>query len=224
MRVEHALEILKADVSLSLQVCYGSLTTACTEQPVVVLYSLWPSTCITPLHTLPAQQCCYTSRNLCQSAFSSSERGTYVCYRNICCRHICCMHLLLEHQQRRYMQVSSTGEALITIGGPGGWGPELLTEAELAAILKRVGKVMGDAYADITVLRQRKVPSNSEAAGESILQGVACIHAYPQLCFTPSWMSRCRPALSFSLYPSSACHISAACLLLAREVTQADGD
>lgn len=66
------------------------------------------------------------------------------------------------------MQVTSTGEALITIGGPGGWGPELLTEAELAAILKRVEKVMGAAFADITVLRQRKVPSNSEAAGKPL--------------------------------------------------------
>ena len=65
------------------------------------------------------------------------------------------------------MQVTNTGEALITIGGPGGWGPELLTEAELAAILKRVEKVMGAAFADITVLRQRKVPSNSDAAGEA---------------------------------------------------------
>jgi len=55
---------------------------------------------------------------------------------------------------------------LITIGGPGGWGPELLTEAELAVILKRVEKVMGVAFADMTILRQRKVPSNSEAAGE----------------------------------------------------------
>lgn len=64
------------------------------------------------------------------------------------------------------MQVSSTGEALVTIGGPGGWGPECLTEPELAVILKRVEKVMGAAFADITVLRQRKVPSNSEAAGE----------------------------------------------------------
>ena len=64
------------------------------------------------------------------------------------------------------LQVESTGEALITIGGPGGWGPELLTEAELALILKRVEKVMGDAFADMTILRQRKVPSNSEAAGE----------------------------------------------------------
>lgn len=64
------------------------------------------------------------------------------------------------------LQVGSTGEALITIGGPGGWGPELLTEAELALILKRVAKVMGDAFADMTILRQRKVPSNSEAAGE----------------------------------------------------------
>ncbi len=65
------------------------------------------------------------------------------------------------------MQVESTGEALITIGGPGGWGPELLTEAELAVILKRVEKVMGAAFADMTVLRERKVPSNSEAAGKS---------------------------------------------------------
>ena len=64
------------------------------------------------------------------------------------------------------LQVESTGEALITIGGPGGWGPELLTEAELAVILKRVEKVMGVAFADMTILRQRKVPSNSEAAGE----------------------------------------------------------
>lgn len=77
------------------------------------------------------------------------------------------------------MQVSNTGEALITIGGPGGWGPELLTEAELATILKRVEAVMGDAFADITVLRQRKVPSNSEAAGESIPQGLAaCKHIF----------------------------------------------
>ena len=64
------------------------------------------------------------------------------------------------------MQVNSTGEALITIGGPGGWGPELLTDAQLAAILKRIEKVMGAAFADVTLLRQRKVPSNSEAAGE----------------------------------------------------------
>lgn len=62
--------------------------------------------------------------------------------------------------------MESTGEALLTIGGPGGWGPELLTEAELAVILKRVEKVMGDAFADMTILRQRKVPSNSEAAGK----------------------------------------------------------
>lgn len=62
--------------------------------------------------------------------------------------------------------MNSTGEALITIGGPGGWGPELLTEAQLAAILKRVEKVMGAAFADVTLLRQRKVPSNSETAGK----------------------------------------------------------
>lgn len=74
------------------------------------------------------------------------------------------------------MQVTSTGEALITIGGPGGWGPELLTEAELAVILKRVEKVMGAAFADITVLRQRKVPSNSEATGEPL-------HTPQLLCF-----------------------------------------
>lgn len=63
------------------------------------------------------------------------------------------------------LQVDNTGEALITIGGPGGWGPELLTETQLAAILTRVENAMSAAYADITVLRQRKVPSNSEAAG-----------------------------------------------------------
>ena len=62
--------------------------------------------------------------------------------------------------------MESTGEALITIGGPGGWGPELLTEADLAATLKRVESVMGAAFADMTILRQRKVPSNSEAAGK----------------------------------------------------------
>jgi len=72
------------------------------------------------------------------------------------------------------LQVESTGEALITIGGPGGWGPELLTEAELAVILKRVEKVMGAAFADMTILRQRKVPSNSEAAGELLTLRVAC--------------------------------------------------
>ena len=64
--------------------------------------------------------------------------------------------------------MDNTGEALITIGGPGGWGPELLSEAELATILKRVETVMGAAFADMTILRQRKVPSNSEAAGETV--------------------------------------------------------
>lgn len=73
------------------------------------------------------------------------------------------------------MQVTSTGEALITIGGPGGWGPELLTETELAAILKRVEQVMGAAFADITVLRQRKVPSNIEAAGEPMHTQQLCL-------------------------------------------------
>ena len=62
--------------------------------------------------------------------------------------------------------MESTGEALITIGGPGGWGPEVLTEAELAVVLKRVEVVMGAAFADMTVLRQRKVPSNSDVAGK----------------------------------------------------------
>ena len=63
--------------------------------------------------------------------------------------------------------MDSTGEAFITIGGSGGWGPELLTETELAVILKRVGKELGDADADITVLRERKIPSNTEAAGQA---------------------------------------------------------
>ena len=79
--------------------------------------------------------------------------------------------------------MSSTGEALITIGGPGGWGPELLTEAQLAAILQRVEKVMSSAFADITVLRQRKVPSNSEAAGQFHLasEGPFLLLKYPAL-------------------------------------------
>lgn len=62
-------------------------------------------------------------------------------------------------------QVKSSGEAFATIGGSGGLGPELLTEAELATILKRVGQEMGNVAADMTVLRERKVPSNTEAAG-----------------------------------------------------------
>ena len=68
--------------------------------------------------------------------------------------------------------MSSTGEALITIGGPGGWGPELLTEAELAEILKKVESAMHAASADMTILRQRKVPSNSEAAGTTLRTSV----------------------------------------------------
>lgn len=72
--------------------------------------------------------------------------------------------------------MESTGEALITIGGPGGWGPELLTEAELAATLKRVETVMGAAFADMTILRQRKVPSNSEAAGKPQLNRTVAQH------------------------------------------------
>lgn len=75
--------------------------------------------------------------------------------------------------------VESTGEALITIGGPGGWGPELLTEAELALILKRVEKVMGDAFADMTILRQRKVPSNSDAAESATADVVVRARANP---------------------------------------------
>ena len=68
-------------------------------------------------------------------------------------------------------QVKSSGEAFVSIGGSGGLGPELLTDAELANILKRVGKEMGEIGADMTVLRERKVPSNTEAVGErQILQ------------------------------------------------------
>ncbi len=81
------------------------------------------------------------------------------------------------------LQVESTGEALITIGGPGGWGPELLTEAELAVILKRVEKVMSAAFADMTILRQRKVPSNSEAAGELLTLCIACsLSCHTEIC------------------------------------------
>ena len=70
------------------------------------------------------------------------------------------------------LQVMSSGEAFVSIGGSGGLGPELLTEAELANILKKVGKEMGEVGADMTVLRERKVPSNTEAVGEChALQG-----------------------------------------------------
>lgn len=75
--------------------------------------------------------------------------------------------------------VDNTGEALITIGGPGGWGPELLSEAELATILKRVETVMGAAFADMTILRQRKVPSNSEAAESATADVVVRSRANP---------------------------------------------
>lgn len=63
------------------------------------------------------------------------------------------------------VQVKNSGEAFVTIGGSGGLGPELLTEAELASMLERVGKELGDAGADMTVLREKKVPSNTEAVG-----------------------------------------------------------
>lgn len=40
MRVEHALEILKADVSHSLQICLSSPTTACTKK-FIISCSVW---------------------------------------------------------------------------------------------------------------------------------------------------------------------------------------
>lgn len=66
-------------------------------------------------------------------------------------------------------QVKSSGEAFVTIGGSGGLGPELLTEAELAELIQRVGKELGDAGADMTVLREKKVQSNTEAAGVQLV-------------------------------------------------------
>lgn len=103
--------------------------------------------------------------------------------------------------------MGSSGEAFITIGGSGGWGPELLTEAELAVILKRVGKELGDAGADITVLRERKIPSNTEAVG--MATELSCSHAVPVLNSNVFWLPVgfcCRCVLRLLWSAVMSCH------------------
>ena len=63
------------------------------------------------------------------------------------------------------MQVTKTGEVLMVLGGADGWGPELIGKAQMAALLQRVEAEMKLLEVDVTVLRQRSVPSNTSATG-----------------------------------------------------------
>ena len=63
------------------------------------------------------------------------------------------------------VQVTKTGEVLMVLGGADGWGPELIGKAQMAALLQRVEAEMKLLVVDVTVLRQRSVPSNTSATG-----------------------------------------------------------
>ena len=63
------------------------------------------------------------------------------------------------------LQVTKTGEVLMVLGGADGWGPELIGKAQMAALLQRVEAEMKLLEVDVTVLRQRSVPSNTSATG-----------------------------------------------------------
>ncbi len=163
MRLEHALEILKADVSFAQRSRQSQLHDMDSLGNINEI-------CISV---------CYAVALVFQFSFCFTDHAVWAPFAT--------------HECVEMLQVESTGEALITIGGPGGWGPELLTEAELAVILKRVEKVMGAAFADMTILRQRKVPSNSEAAGE--LLAMYCLA--PTVCHATLKFAVCHAMLAF---------------------------
>ena len=80
------------------------------------------------------------------------------------------------------VQVTKTGEVLMVLGGADGWGPELIGKAQMAALLQRVEAEMKLLEVDVTVLRQRSVPSNTSATGghfETPVGALATLAAAP---------------------------------------------
>ncbi|KAK9810446.1 hypothetical protein WJX72_010850 [[Myrmecia] bisecta] len=65
------------------------------------------------------------------------------------------------------LEVGSAGEALVQVGAPNGWGPQILAEEQLDAILKRIDTEMNAAGADINILRRRKVQCSRPDAGKA---------------------------------------------------------
>lgn len=53
--------------------------------------------------------------------------------------------------------IQATGEAVLEVGAPNGWGPTALTEAQLQVALERAKAAADERGADVTQLRQRSV-------------------------------------------------------------------
>ena len=62
----------------------------------------------------------------------------------------------------------------MVLGGADGWGPELIGKAQMAALLQRVEAEMKLLEVDVTVLRQRSVPSNTSATGKASRDSCGC--------------------------------------------------
>ena len=54
------------------------------------------------------------------------------------------------------------GEALLTVGGPNGWGAENLSAPQLDSVLQVVRGRLVVMQADMTLLRRRALPGSSK--------------------------------------------------------------
>ena len=59
-------------------------------------------------------------------------------------------------------QVKQVGEALLTVGGANGWGPEVLSSQQLDAVLQAVQGRLKSMEAEMTLLRRRTLPASSK--------------------------------------------------------------